>query len=143
MPSIAKVTVDWNSAGVDAKIADELSFVLDALAFEIQNEAERNIEDNHQIDTGFLHDTGYIITPLHDTFGAVPSGGQYVSSKTGVSVWRLSRAKPPAPQRKKSAIVGFAADYALYPELQNSYLYRAIDSINTDEIIRRVVSGAA
>lgn len=134
-------TVDWKPAEANRKIASELALALDALATAIEDQAQQNIEDNDQIDTGFLHSSSYVITPLVDTFPNVPVGGQYVSGKTGFSVYRFSTTKPPRTPGKKSAIVGFAAEYALYPELQNSYLYRAVIDIDADEVIRQSING--
>ena len=56
----------------------------------------------------------------------VAPDGRYLSTKTGRMVKRESG---PIVQPTDGVHVGVAAEYGIYPELENSYLYRAIEQV--------------
>jgi hypothetical protein len=128
----AKVKVKWNDAKIKKDVLSTMDVNLDFLALDILEKAQDNIEANNQIDTGFLHRSGYVITAVRDTFQNTPPAGEYTSMKTGHKAFRYAAVRPPS-RRKGQAIVGFAANYAIYPEIDQSYLFLAVDQVSADD----------
>lgn len=125
--------VKWYEAQVRRTIGTRVDNMLDNIAFGVLAAAKQNIEADDLIDTGFLLNSGYAITPKRDTHGDVITSARLPSSRTGKTVYRFAVIQPPT-RRRGSAIVGFAADYAIYPELQRSYLYRALDRADIESV---------
>lgn len=116
--------LDWKGAQAKPAIRRATAGKLTQVALEVRTQARRNLTENGQRDTDFLWETIYVATPARHT--PVPPDGKYLSHKTGRMVARnaVSIQHP-----KEGAHVGVAADYGLYPELENSYLYRALTQV--------------
>lgn len=93
-------------------------------AFLARRQVRRNITENAQIDTKHMWQTAYVATPNART--PIPPDGDYVSSKTGKLVHRESG---PIVQPKDGAYVGVAASHAIYQELRESFLYKALSQV--------------
>lgn len=132
--------VNWYSQRVKVQIDKQVTKpVLDALAFQIEAQTKVNITDNGQVDTGFMRNSTYVVTPLRNTHGQTAESGTYPSPKTGQSVQRnaVAAASPP----EGGAIVAVAAEYAVYQETKNSFLWRAVETVagqRADAVIRQV-----
>jgi hypothetical protein len=114
--------------------------MLVAIANQIAEQAKGNLESNGQVDTRFLQNSIYVVTPEGSDYGATWSSGKYRSSKTGREVKRERGAEVELPAGAPAAVVA-AAPYAIYPELENSYLYRAAEMLaghRTEEIIKGI-----
>ncbi len=120
--------VVWYGDKVRREVQDDINRALTAVALQIEAQAKVEITNNRQIDTGFLRNTGYTIAPERNTFNEVDASGQYTSRRTGQTV-RRERVPAPVTPEKGEAIVGFAADYAVYQELRNSFLFRAAERV--------------
>ena len=94
------------------------------VAYGVREQARRNLDENGQVDTHFLRNSIYVATPTKTS--PIPPDGEYLSLKTGKIVHRKSG---PIVQPTDGAYVGVAAEYAIYPELKNSYLYQALEQV--------------
>jgi hypothetical protein len=120
MPSSLK----WFASNVKATFKKEEQEGLTRVAMLVRRQARRNLTANGQNDTKFLWNSIYVATP--DKVTTIAPDGNYLSTKTGRMVKRESG---PVVQPAEGAHVGVAAEYGIYPELENSYLYRAIDQV--------------
>ena len=108
---------------------DDLRLVLDdaedemvsKLAFWVEGTAKVDMK----VDTGFMRNSTYTITPEGSRRGEAWPSGQY-RNKAGERVAR--NLSPSEPQLKAhEAAVHCAADYAIYQEMRNGSLYRALE----------------
>lgn len=120
--------IEWHEPEVRALVEARGNRALTKLAFQVLGQAKINIQQNGQIDTGFMLNSGYVITDSQDTFFDVEPAGYFESKRTGNTVWRETVETPP-PREPGEAIVGFAADYALYQELDISFLHAALEVV--------------
>ena len=114
----------WYDSNVKRTLRLAETVGLTRVALLVRRQARRNLTTNGQNDAKFLWNSIYVATP--DKVTPIPSDGKYLSTKTGRMVRRESG---PVVQPTDGAHVGAAATYALYPELENSYLYRAIEQV--------------
>lgn len=120
MPSSLK----WYASNVKAAFKRPIQDGLTRVAMRVRSQARRNLTANDQVDTRFLWNSIYVATP--DKVTDIPPDGNYLGKKTG----RMERREAgPVVQPKEGAVVGVAADYGIYPELENSYLYRALEQV--------------
>lgn len=96
-----------------------------AIALQVEAHAKQNIVDNDQVDTGFMLNSVYSVFPGGDTFGQTDPSGSY-PDKNGTGVDRNIIPPSPLPSRAKAAVV-VGADYAIYQEIENSFLYKALE----------------
>jgi hypothetical protein len=120
MPSSLK----WFASNVRATFKRPIADGLTNVAMLVRRQARRNLTLNGQVDTKFLWNSIYVATPEKMT--TIAPDGKYLSTKTGYMVRRDSG---PIVQPAEGAHVGVAADYGVYVELDNSFLYRAIDQV--------------
>lgn len=117
------MTVNWYKQKVT--LAADRAIDWEAVAFRMLAHAQNNIRENDQIDTGFLLNSGYIILPDKSTYADTWEDGDYsvFFSET------KDRKKAPEldlPATAKGAVV-FGAEYAIYQEIQNSFLFKAAE----------------
>lgn len=111
--------VDWFAEEVMLVIEGVTAAGLESAAFSVEGRAKLNVFANDQVDTGFMVNSIY-------------AAGQRKSSYA-VSIGQAQAANPEPlplpPERppKGGAVVAVAADYAIYQEMQNSFLYRALE----------------
>ena len=122
--------VNWYEQEFEAAIGDTEAEVLDRAAMQCLGHARVNIRNNGQIDTGFMVNSGYVVTANQDGYGSVPVAGQGARQRA-----------PEAPRGEHEAIVAFAAEYAIYQELRRSFLYRALTQ--TTREFGGIVKGAS
>lgn len=125
---MAKPQINWYENDVRLVVEDASAEMVSQLAFQTLGQAQINIQQNGQIDTGFLLNSGYVVSERDDTFGNTDPSGAYQSRKTGDMVQR-QRVDQAARPDEGGAVVGFAAEYAIYQEMQNTYLYRALEQV--------------
>lgn len=125
---MAKPQINWYENDVRLVVEDASAEMVSQLAFQTLGQAQINIQQNGQIDTGFLLNSGYVVSERDDTFGNTDPSGAYQSRKTGDTVQR-QRVDQAARPDEGGAVVGFAAEYAIYQEMQNTYLYRALEQV--------------
>lgn len=120
MPSSLK----WYASNVKATFKPKEKEGITRVALRGRRQARRNLTENNQVDTKFLWNSIGVSTPEKTT--PVPPDGEYLSAKTGRMVKRSSG---PIPTPADGAVLFVAADYGVYVELDNSYLWRAIEQI--------------
>lgn len=117
-------SLKWYASNVKATFSKEAQEGLLRVGLLVRRQARRNLTENEQNDTKFLWNSIYVATP--DKVTQVAPDGRYLSTKTGKMVKRESG---PIVQPADGVHVGVAAEYGIYPELENSYLYRAIEQV--------------
>lgn len=120
MPSSLK----WFASNVKATFKRPIQDGLTNVAMLARRQARRNLTENNQVDTRFLWNSIYVATPERMT--PIPPDGKYLAKKSGRMEERHSG---PVVQPREGAHVGVAADYGVYVELDNSFLYRAIEQV--------------
>lgn len=121
------MTVKWYGGKVLDLIEQAEGDILDIVARRLELHIKRNIRQNNQVRTGFMADSTYTVTPRSgSTYSQTPEPGIYTDRKTGQSV-RRDKAPQASPSKPDRALTGVAADYALFPELENSFAFRAVD----------------
>ena len=131
--------INWHVVQARREIQERLDRALTAVALQIEAQAKVEITNNGQVDTGFLRTSGYTVAPNTNTFNQVEPGGMKTSKATGASV-RRDRAPRPVQPKPGEAVVGFAADYAVYQETRNSFLHRAGEMVRGQEAERAIAS---
>lgn len=96
---------------------------LEAVALQIQAQTKVNIQQNGQIDVGFMLNSTYTVSRRGDTYSAANQSGRFVDSK-GQSVSRKLAPKASLPRHAMAATV-VGAGYAIYQEVRKSFLYAA------------------
>lgn len=119
--------VDWYGKDVLAMVDKRTPHALGAVAMQVLALSQRNIQANGQIDTGFMLNSGYVVTDAAGQQGQPGPSGQYRSAKTGRMVQRTAAPMVMAP--KDGAAMHFAAEYTAYQEMRNSFMYRALEQV--------------
>lgn len=106
--------VVWNGDKLLQLVGEGLNASLDALALQVVAEAQANIANNGQIDTGAMINSGYAVGPNIDTYVVIGD-----------------KPTPPRSAGESEAIAGFAVEYALAQEVRLPYLYPALEKVQT------------
>lgn len=117
-------SLKWFASNVKATFSKEAQQGLLRVGLLVRRQARRNLTENGQNDTKFLWNSIYVATP--ETRTTIAPDGRYLSTKTGQMV---KREAGPIVQPAEGVHVGVAAEYGIYPELENSYLYRAVEQV--------------
>lgn len=136
---MAEGKVIWND-GILAEIKAAEKAILSDMAFAIEAEAKVNLTNNNQVDTGFLRNSVYAVTPNGSTEDKIDPNGRYKSRKTGRMVDRRQSGQTVTINSDgTSAAVVAGADYAIHQEAEKSFLYRAGESVakQSDAIITK------
>jgi len=96
---------------------------IEALAFVIEGYIKANILANDQVDTGFMLNTVYAVTPSGSGYTAAWQSGQY-TDKAGGAVPRQIAPEAALPP-EYDALVAVGADYALFQEFQKPFIFPA------------------
>lgn len=116
-----KAVVQWFGDAAYRVFNRRTQKAVETLAYDVRERARRNLEADGHIDTRFLYNSIYASTP-NGTSPIHPSG--IYTDKRGQSV-RRDNGEIIAVRR--GAAVGAAAAYAIYVELMDSFLYRALE----------------
>lgn len=112
--------VNWYESDVVFAIEGATDELLTQLAFQCEGLAKVNIQANGQIDTGFM---------LNSTYGMGP-GGDHRDVAEAEAQASAPRSLAPRPSLEPGkAGVHVAAEYAIYQEVANSFLYRALEQL--------------
>lgn len=113
--------VNWYEEDVELVVNDATDEIVTKLAFFVEGEAKVGAA----VDTGFMRNAIYSITPLGSRRGQTWKSGRYKSRKTGqVSQHNLA---PEASIEVSEAAVHAAAEYTIYNELREPFLYPALE----------------
>lgn len=107
---------------------------LHGLATGILEQARQNIDANNQKVTGAMRASGYMVTPLESTYPQAVAEAAALNPKALIL--------PPLEPGDGEATVSFGVNYAIYPELQQSYLQAAGETMaaQAPTIFRRAVN---
>lgn len=99
---------------------------LEAVAFQTEGRAKVKVRDNDQIDTGFMLNSIYTVTPGTTGYPAARGAAEAKtkSKRTGSEVDHSGNMAPAQqlPDGVAAAVV-VGANYAIYQEVQQSFLY--------------------
>lgn len=130
---MANVIVNWFADAAYNLIHQRAQKGIEALAYDVRENARQNLEAGDHIDTKFLYNSIYVATP-NGTSPIHPSG-EY-TNKLGETV---RRDNGEIVSVSRGAFVGAAASYALHVELQDPFLYPAIEQ--TRDAADKVLTG--
>ena len=110
--------VHWYGERVKAILKDADDKILDQLASQTLGQARINIRENRQIDTGFMTNSGFVVSAQRNTY----------PQATGAALAAADRemAPPPPVNTKKESAVAFGAHYSIFQEMRKSFLYQAM-----------------
>lgn len=119
--------VEWYGDDIRAEFKGRTMASLFAAGLQIVAEAQVNITNNGQVDTGFLRLTGYVSGPDDSTYNEISDDGRY-RDREGNTVYRYTGPER-EPEEDNEVVVGFAAEYALFQELDLPFLFPALESV--------------
>lgn len=124
---MANGKVDWYGDEVLVKLGKAMEGMLDQAALLIEAQTKININSNGQVDTGFMQNSVYVVTPRTDSYGAAQASGTYHSRAEGRNVEREIAPKVSAGEDEAAIVVG--AGYAIYQEERIPFLYPAVEQV--------------
>lgn len=113
--------VDWFERDVRVQLANAVQAMVDEAAFLIEGQTKVNITNNGQVDTGFMRNSVYAVTPLRDT-----------AATAAASARAANPSEETAPARQApadGAVVAVGAGYAIYNEQRIPFLYPAAETV--------------
>lgn len=111
--------VKWYGKEVRLKLKKATQEMLDAAAAAIEHEAKNNAH----VDTSFMRNSIYFVTPKSNTYGE--AFGAAMAVKKHPSQIMVPQRMPPA----NAALVCVGARYALYEEMKHPFLYPAVERV--------------
>ena len=130
MPEV-KAEVHLKLDHVNVVVEKATDEALAALALQIEGQTTANIANNNQIDTGFMMNSVYTISRRDSTYKDADPTGEYRSRKTGQQVERKLAPEERLPSDAAAAVIVGAA-YAIYQEVQDSFLFKAAEQVARD-----------
>jgi len=99
----------------------------DKVALQIEAQTKVNIQQNGQIDTGFMLNSTYTVSKKRNTYGKTNPNGEYVSQEGDL----VKREIAPAVRLPSDALaaVSVGAEYAVYQEVKKPFLYPAVKTV--------------
>lgn len=125
--SSGSAQVNWYENDLMMVVADATDELVSKIAFQIEAEAKANVQANGQIDTGFMGNAIYSITPLANRRDQAWASGEYESRKTGQTAERVLAPQPDVEDH--DAAVHAAAEYTIYQENRRGFLYPAAEKV--------------
>ena len=118
---MAQAKVDWYGDEVYLLLEEATAEALEAAAFSVEGKAKMNIVANDQIDTGFMLNSVYAAGQENSTYQNAASSARSQNPQAKM----LS--EEAVPGDGVTALVAVGAEYAIFQELKNSFLYRALE----------------
>lgn len=115
------MAVKWYDHEVRVKLDQAIAEMVDKAAFLVEGQTKINITDNGQVDTGFMRNSVYAVTPKSDTYGQAHSAASGAASEKNMA----PKADPP----RDGAVVGVGAEYAIFQEERTPFLYPALETV--------------
>jgi hypothetical protein len=119
---MANVIVNWFADVAYNFVNQRAQKAVEALAYDVRDNARKNLQEGDHIDTHFLYNSVYVATPSGHS--PIHPSGEYTSTKGNGTV---RRDNGEIATVSRGAFVGAAASYALFVELEDPFLYRAIE----------------
>lgn len=123
--------INWYREKVLAALKDAEGEVLATLAFRALEHAMTNVQANDQIDTGFMLNSGYAVSSKRDN---------YAEAMADAAARAPREAAPKVQPGQNESIAGFAAEYAVYQEMRQTFLFKGAEQAGDElgAIIRTV-----
>ncbi len=115
------MAVRWYEDTVKLKLRNASDAMVDQAAFLVEGQTKVNIRNNGQVDTGFMMNSVYAVTPKADTYGQAQSSAKNAASEKDMA----PKADPP----KNGAVVAVGAEYAIFQEERTAFLYPALETV--------------
>jgi hypothetical protein len=113
--------INWYEEEVRLIVQDASDAILTALAFQGEAYAKVHVQENGQIDTGFM---------LNSIYGFGPEGDRRAAALGEALAKAVKDFAPPIkPEDERGGGIHAAAEYAIYQEMKNSFLYRALEDL--------------
>lgn len=119
--------VNWYERDVILRVAEATEEMLRAVAFQVEGQTKINIEENGQVDTGFMRSSVYVSGLGVSSYGETLPSGAYMSGKTGESGERVIM--PEVLDAGEGMAVAVGAEYAIHQEMRDSFLYRGAEMV--------------
>ena len=100
---------------------------LEAAALQIEAQVKVNIQRNNQIDTGFMMNSTYVVTPSGSTYDQTDASGTQFD-RFGNVVERNIAPEVPLPGNARAGVV-VGAEYAVYQEDKKPFFYPAAETV--------------
>jgi hypothetical protein len=113
--------VNWYGDRVSLQVEGAEREIIKRLAFQTEGQAKVNIQANGQIDTGYMLNSVYAVTPDGDDY-AEAAGAASARNPEAEMAPRVE-----APEGGAAVAVG--AEYAAYQEMANAFLYPALETV--------------
>lgn len=113
-----KPKVNWYADKVVVAALEAVN--LPAIALQIEGQAKANIVENDQIDTGFM---------LNSVYSTGPEGSTYGAAKSEASKKNPAGGMAPEVDPQGGAAVAVGAEYSIFQEMRESFLYRAAELV--------------
>ena len=105
------------------KCREATDIIAEEVAFAVEGEAKANIVDNDQIDTGFMLNSVYAVTRSGSDYGSAQGAANSRNPDAEMGAeFNLSG------DVKAAVVVG--AEYAVYQEEKNSFLFKAGETVS-------------
>ena len=131
---MSKARVNWLGDEVLLNIQEATSEGLFVFAQEVVDQAKINITDNQQIDTGFMRNSGYAVGQNDSTYDQIDTSGTF-RDREGQQVKRTAAPEETLPgSEQPQAAAAFAAEYTLYQEEKDPFLYPALEQVSDAEL---------
>jgi len=124
---MAKAVVTIYEKAVMARVEAATQAALEALAFQVEAQTKVIIQQNGQIDTGFMLNSVYVLLASGQQGVQWPSGYYPSRNESGVVSRTLAQT---AELGDYAAAVGVGAAYAIFQEMKNSFLFRAMGQVS-------------
>ena len=121
--------VNWYGNKMVARLKKADEGILDKLAMQTLGQARINIRENKQIDTGFMTNSGYVVSARNDNYSETWPTGTYKRTKSpGTAYGEL--ATKASIRKSIESVVAFGAHYAIHQEMRRSFLYQAVQDVS-------------
>ena len=128
---MGKGRLTWRKREVMLIVKEATEGGMAKLALRVESEAKQNIVANDQVDTGFMLNTVYHVSRLSNSYPATDPPGVKTGRKSGQRR-QVQKAPEAALPPQYMALVAAGAEYAIYQELQQSFLYLALVQVAGD-----------
>lgn len=134
---MSDTTFNWYDKKVSLVIERKTGQSLTNVALRIEERTKVNINQapgasgQGLIDTGFLLNSTYVVSPNTNTYDQTNQTGQY-RNKAGEDVQRTLAPRQKLKPGFAMVLVAVGADYAVYQEIEHNLFYRAIEETSKE-----------
>lgn len=113
--------VIWRDVEVRLQLRNASEAMMRTAAALIEQQTKLNITANGQVDTGFMRNSVYFATNDDGSYDAAATAARGARHDAGIA--------PKADAPAGGAVVGVAAEYAIYQEEAQPFLYPAVETV--------------